>query len=390
MRDDLKKGYSMARIARIPITNIYAGGDYSGRILIGAEKKPMNVLLDTGSSALALDGTKYTRGLGDKTTRLAQSDVYGDDSSWLGAVIQTTVSIGEGKHQVTLTGANAALAYKETADMFAPADGILGLAYARLDDAHEMAGDTSETHFSRAQVNAARITYIKPYLTQLTRQNVVSDKFAFYTLRSMIHAGRVKPANDPLNKGWMIVGGGEEAKDLYTGKFQTAKVLSDEWYNTNVKAIIVGDTDPIQVRPRGVIGSPSNSIVDSGTNGLVFPAHLLKIIVSKFTAQQQRLLVLAMRAVNNGIEAGRVKLAEWPDITIVLQGSPDDAVLKIVPRDYWQIDADVAGRAKTTISAGGPSDGIILGLPLMNNYFTIFDGEADRGKGEIRFALAKR
>jgi hypothetical protein len=380
----------MARIARIPITNIYAGGDYSGRIFVGEDRQPMNVLLDTGSSALALDGAKYRPRARDKTTALAQYDVYGDNSSWLGAVIQTTVSVGEGKHQVTFKGANVAVAYHASDDMFAPGDGILGLAYAKLDDAHEMAGDTSATHFNASQVNAARITYIKPYLTQLAGANVVSDKFAFYTLRSMIHAGRGKPANDPLNKGWMIIGGGEEARDLYAGKFQTAKVLSDEWYNTNVKAIIVGDSDPIQVRPRGVVGSPSNSIVDSGTNGLVFPGHLLHIILSKFTPHQQRLLRLAMRAVNNGIEAGRVTLAEWPDITVVLQGRPDDAVLKIVPRDYWQIDADVAGRAKTTFSAGGPSDGIILGLPLMNNYFTIFDGEADRGKGEIRFALAKR
>jgi hypothetical protein len=28
----------------------------------------------------------------------------------------------------------------------------------------------------------------------------------------------------------------------------------------------------------------------------------------------------------------------------------------------------------------------ILGLPLMNGYFTIFDGEADGGRGVIRFA----
>jgi hypothetical protein len=32
----------------------------------------------------------------------------------------------------------------------------------------------------------------------------------------------------------------------------------------------------------------------------------------------------------------------------------------------------------------------ILGLPLMNGYFTIFDGEADGGRGVIRFATSKR
>jgi hypothetical protein len=49
----------MPTIARIPITNIYADGDYTGRILVGPKQKPMNVLLDTGSSALALDAKKY-------------------------------------------------------------------------------------------------------------------------------------------------------------------------------------------------------------------------------------------------------------------------------------------------------------------------------------------
>jgi hypothetical protein len=32
----------------------------------------------------------------------------------------------------------------------------------------------------------------------------------------------------------------------------------------------------------------------------------------------------------------------------------------------------------------------ILGLPLMNGYFTVFDGEADGGMGQIKFAKAVR
>ena len=70
----------MANIARVPITNVHMGGDYTGRILVGPGKQPMNVILDTGSSALALDGTKYTPRLsdGDQSTDLAQTDSYGD------------------------------------------------------------------------------------------------------------------------------------------------------------------------------------------------------------------------------------------------------------------------------------------------------------------------
>ena len=87
----------MATVVRIPITNVYAGGDYTGLILVGSAKKPMNVLLDTGSSALALDGTKYTSDFtnGDQSTKLAQTDSYGDGSSWSGAVIKSTLTVGE-------------------------------------------------------------------------------------------------------------------------------------------------------------------------------------------------------------------------------------------------------------------------------------------------------
>src|SRR5271163_3560877 len=72
--------FAMATVVRIPITNIFAGGDYTGVVLVGPNKQPMNVLLDTGSSALAVDGTKYTPDFddGDQSTDLAQTDSFGD------------------------------------------------------------------------------------------------------------------------------------------------------------------------------------------------------------------------------------------------------------------------------------------------------------------------
>ena len=46
-------------VVRIPITNVYMGGDYTGTIAVGSEGKTANVILDTGSSTLALDGKFY-------------------------------------------------------------------------------------------------------------------------------------------------------------------------------------------------------------------------------------------------------------------------------------------------------------------------------------------
>src|SRR5215831_16766007 len=168
----------MPKIVRIPISNVYMDGDYTGRILVGPKKLAMNVILDTGSSALALDGHKYQPDVagGDQTTKLAQYDAYGDGSNWTGAVIKTTITVGEGASQVPAGGVSAAVAYDETADMFGQSDGILG-----LDDAFEMPEDTWTRHYSATEVRQGRRTTIVPYLTQLAGDDVVSDKVAFYT-----------------------------------------------------------------------------------------------------------------------------------------------------------------------------------------------------------------
>jgi aspartyl protease len=380
----------MPNIVQIPITNIYMGGDYTGRILVGANKQPMNVILDTGSSALALDGHKYTPGAGDKTTRIAQWDGYGDSSnsnSWTGAVIQTTVAAGSGANSVTLTGANASVTYEETANMFGSADGILGLAYAPLDDAFEMAKDTWQTRYPATEVRQGSRTGIAPYLTQLAGENIVSDKVSFLTRRSYIHSATADPATDPLNQGVMIIGGGEESTDLYTGQFQTVKVLADEWYNTNLKEVIVGNTTPLQVHSRGPTGMPSNSIVDSGTNSLNLSPQLLKALVSKFNAVQQSQLIASISE-GRTISMSDLNLPGWPDLTFVLQGETGDVSLTVKAGDYWQVNAPKAGAAMAAITVGDAGLAI-LGLPLMNGYFTIFDGEADGGKGAIKFAARK-
>jgi Eukaryotic aspartyl protease len=375
----------MAKTARVPITNVFMGGDYTGRILVGPQQKPMNVILDTGSSALALDGKKYTPQLtgGDKSTDLAQTDSYGDNSSWTGAVINTTITIGDGASAIALPGGNAAVAYTETSNMFDTADGILGLAYATLDDAFAMPQDTSKHKYTATQVRAGKQSDLVPYLTQLANAGITSDIISFLTRRSFIHEGG-GGASDPLNQGWMVVGGGEESTDLYTGAFQTVKVVSDDWYSTNLKSVIVGTTDPIAARLQGPQGMPSNSIVDSGTNSLNISQQMLKAIVSKFTTAQQALLNKSIFD-QQLVTVADLNLPSWPTLTFVLQGATADVSLKVTPDNYWQVNTQSVGAAMAAITVGSPGLAI-LGLPLMNGYFTIFDGEADGGKGAIKFA----
>jgi hypothetical protein len=364
------------------------GGDYTGRILVGPQQQPMNVILDTGSSALALDGTKYSPQLtgGDKSTNLAQTDSYGDGSSWTGAVIETTISVGSGSTSAVLQSGNAAISYQASSDMFQQADGILGLAYAALDDAFTMPKDTSAHHYTSTQVRSGKKSDLVPYLTQLSNAGVTSDIISFLTRRSFIHVGG-GDANDPLNQGLMVVGGGEESTDLYTGSFQTVKVTSDEWYSTNLKAVIVGSTDPIAARLQGPQGMPSNSIVDSGTNSLNISPQMLSAIISKFSTDQQALL---NQSINSGqlVSAASLNLADWPTLTFVLEGDAGDVSLNVTPSNYWQVNTQNVGSAAAAITSGDAGL-VILGLPLMNGYFTIFDGEADGGRGVIKFATSK-
>jgi aspartyl protease len=380
----------MAKVVRVPITNVHMGGDYTGRIYVGPENTPLNVILDTGSSALAVDGKKYKPTLSgtgaDKTTRLAQTDAYGDGSSWTGAVLDATVTIGDGAQAVPLAGANVSVAYTASRSMFDGADGILGLAYAPLDDAFKMPKNTWTSHYTATQVRTGKGTYLTPYLTQLAQEGITSDVISFYTLRSFTHIGG--PADDPLNSGWMIIGGGEESKDLYSGKFQSVKVVSDDWYSTNMKSVIVGNSSPIAARRQGPKNAPSNSIVDSGTNSIDVSQQMFDGIASKLTSGQRQLLKSSVLD-GQDVSVSDLKLAAWPALTFVLEGDDgSDVRLKVAPTDYWQVNTDEVGKAAAAITIGDPGF-TILGLPLMNGYFTIFDGEAAGGKGVIKFAHRK-
>ena len=53
-------------------------------------------------------------------------------------------------------------------------------------------------------------------------------------------------------------------------------MVSDAWYSTNLKSVIVGTGDPIAARMQGPQGMPSNSIVDSGTNSLNIGSQMLQ------------------------------------------------------------------------------------------------------------------
>ena len=316
---------------------------------------------------------------------MAQFAAYGDGSHFTGALIHTTVTIGAQGADAVLTGANVAVAYSASADMFGQTDGILGLAYAPLDDAYTMPTDTWAHHYTEAQVKKGKRTTVTPYLTQLAGVGVVSDIISFYTRRSFPHEGG-GGAIDPLNLGWIVVGGGEEATDLYEGAFQVVTVKADAWWNTNLKSISVGGGGPIAVPTQPAKGQASNSIVDSGTNSLNLGPGLLRSIMSELTPAQAAQLQSAVGG--KALKNTDLDLTTWPTLSFVLEGDAGDVTVNVAPGDYWQFGTGAVGQAQAAITQG--TDGMaILGLPAMNGYFVIFDGEADNGRGVIRFATRK-
>ena len=111
-------------------------------------------------------------------------------------------------------------------------------------------------------------------------------------------------------------------------------------------------------------------------------------IASKLTSSQRQLLSSSVID-GRDVSVSDLKLAAWPTLTFVLEGDDgSDVKLKVAPTDYWQVNTDEVGAAAAAITIGDPGF-TILGLPLMNGYFTIFDGESAGGKGVIRFAHRK-
>ena len=348
---------------RIPINNVKGGGDYTGEIRIGSQSVTANVILDTGSSTLAV------------VPRLYQ------------------------------------IADEQLPHNLGPADGILGLAFNSLNSAYDLTAyltsqnvtppvtypwifpvRTSAAALQQVEQFLARMTVIDltPYFTALESAEVTRNIFAFYTLRSTPSMASANPATDPLNNGIFILGGGLDQADLYTGQPLNVAVLDNLYYNTSLKAVRVGGAAPVNVNalpPSQAKSMGSNSIVDSGTNSLVLAQDVYQAVVSGLGSLNQNFATLVRDATSNGaVPQSSLNLGSWPDIGFVMQGADgSDVTLTCAPSTYWQTDAPQASYATFQINNGGNFPQSILGLPLFNNYYTVFD-RTQNPYGTISFA----
>jgi hypothetical protein len=115
-----------------------SGNDYSAQLTIGAKGAVANVILDTGSSTLAVEPAVYS-GAGDKDlnpTTLIQLVTYGT-GGWAGPVVNTTLTFSLGTGQVVLPTCPIAITSVQEKGDFQGVTGIMGLAYNGLNNAFD-------------------------------------------------------------------------------------------------------------------------------------------------------------------------------------------------------------------------------------------------------------
>jgi hypothetical protein len=416
----------------LPTSLAWAKGAYTVPIAFGSGRQIANLLLDTGSSTLVVLPHAYLPE-GDATlvaTSWAQEVRYGQ-GAWAGPVVRTQLSFGQGAHVCSVDAAEVSV-IEAAAQDFHDADGIFGLAYSGLDVAHDVAGylgrqgtepaltwpwpftdgialdgtglDSSDLDSFGALLRQQPRVTLRPLFTQLAQQGLVQDRFGLLVRRALVHvlddaADDATLDADPLNRGVMVLGGGEDCAALHTGVFQDVRIVHDLYYNANLLAVQVGDRPRIEVPPldpQYAQRAASNAILDTGSSFLVLEAGVHDAVMGDLAAIDPRLQALGekfwntFRTSQHGIANAEVDARDWPVLTFYLEGEDGGEVaLTCPPEHYWPRNAMYAGQSFFLLMSqlpGWPNESI-LGLPLLAGHYCLFD-RACHGTGRVRMAPA--
>ena len=359
--------------------------------------------------------------------------------------------VGEQQITLT-KGDIAIVSGKQQVATFADADGILGLAYHHLNKGFNLTSHFEKQHinpastypwpFSEATETSPASSDLKafkkflwqypehdivPYFTELEEEHLVANKFAFYSKRSSVYVDEankgVNVATSPMadieplmqlpeNQGKLILGGGEEQTDLYQGEFKNIQVEHDVYYNVELVSVQVGDKPAITAAPleqSHVKSYFTNAIIDTGAGVLVLTASLYEQVIRDLVAINADFDALLtpfkdLQEQYTGIDASLIDLAQWPTIYFNFVGeasstSGEDNTgvqekpiiqLACEPHTYWQLNTPAFGRASFKFISQLPQwpNQSIIGLPLINNYYVVFD-RTEKGTGVVKFAQQK-
>ncbi|WP_386066749.1 pepsin-like aspartic protease [Tahibacter sp. UC22_41] len=409
-------------LLQLPTTLAYARGGYSVALDLGSQECRVNVLLDTGSSTLAVAAQGYApeRDTALTATAYAQQISYGG-GRLAGPVLRSRIGLGDRDQHRGLDDVAFACVQGTPPTFFRDADGICGLAFRRLDAAHDLSAplaaqgrDPAVTWpWPFADSDAAALhdlfeqqprVELEPLFTALQSHNVFADCFALQIGRAVVHitdaaATTRQLEGDPLNRGVLVLGGGEECQSLYDGAFADLRVLHDVYYNVNLLSLQVGDDAAIPAPALAAeyqAGAVSNAIIDTGSSFLMLEATLYDAVIAAFRARDPRLAELVARfeqafADGQGLPNSAIDPADWPTLHLRLE-APDgsETCLRCEPDDYWPRNGFYAGQRVFLLlrQIAGWANQSVLGLPLLCGRYCVFD-RRDGGTGRIRLAKAR-
>ena len=400
--------------AILPINLAKGVGGYTITLCVGSERTPVDLILDSGSSTLAIGDHVYDPNTDQniKTTTLAQDVMYGQ-GGWAGAVLHTDVHLGA-QDNWHLKDAPIAHIENQPNHDFRFADGIWGLAYHHLNRAYDVTEElqsmgAESTHpwpyqldnttdalkSFRKHLRTFPEQDITPLFTAFEEAGVTPNQFTLETHRSVEYVPRSDMSLEDIaaerhNQGHFIIG------DHPTADAQTLKVLHDAYYNVNLQSVRVGQGAPIAVPPLDEAHRHNfftNAIIDSGSSFIMLQAQVYAAVMDCLQQINPDFLT-TIQAFQSQYQDGKsfntdaLDLSEWPTLFFEFDG-PNDQVarVKCEPNQYWQQHAKEPDNWIFMLLKQIPKwpDQSLMGLPLMNGYACQFDRSA-AAEGLIHFS----
>lgn len=393
---------------------------YVGEFYLGHQKKLTYLTLDTGSSTMAVGTTRYNP-YNDSAAKLTDFFIdqqYVDGTSWIGSLVNSTLTLSRDSHPVTMTDFNFAVKIEPNHDHYhAYGHGIVGLAYPywtkhdykKMVDPRLPYDKTIDPPNNYETIFEERDRYTKTVYQSMVDQvfakkQILTNKFALYTLRSRTYyPSGVSSKKDqahfegllksPINSGYFILGNAEKYTELYTGPFHMVNLMAYNEYKFNVESVYInhpvvntagGSTIATNNVPISIDSQNSgNTIIDSGTPVLIFPEAHFTLLKAQFTTAQQ-----------NAIDQESPHLSDepWPDLIFTLKDTDNkDFTLALTPDTYWQ---EKESGYSFRIFGSTKRSTVMFGLSSMTNFFMVFDrsnfNKDQKKYGVVKFAKVKK
>lgn len=355
------------------------GNGYSVDIDIGTPKQRLNVLVDTGSSNLAIAAApnpilaKYYKINESSTYKPLNKDILVPYTvgSWSGVLGRDVMSLPYGP-DVSFLGNIASIL--ESDEFFINGSywqGILGLGYAEI---------------------ARPDSSLKPFFDSLVQQTHVPDIFTMQLCGIDEDAPHEKNKSILVTGGTMTIGGIDDT--LYDGKIYYTP-LRKKWFYEVIITNIKIDNESLAMDCKEY--NFDKTFVDSGTTKLRFPKRVFDEVVERIKDSLSPDFVKGGNIPESFWSGSTLLRREhylgthiwehFPSLTISLAGMEEgeEFELLIPPKQYLRLvesEDGIDGSYKFGIALS--ETGTVLGVTAMEGFYVVFD----RQNEQIGFAVS--